>query len=276
MVRLVHVCLFFFLMLSQIFLSCVAVAENEGEYCPLSFDCGNLGNLGFPFTVPQRDRCGVLAIQGCDDKNPNVTKTLQFSNVTGPNKQQLQLQVKYIKEAYRHPIDVFVTHEGLENDLANGRCEALSYNFTLPPISPLGYLQIADNVTLYKCKRTLKVSPPKQFLNYTGCSYTDQNETIFFGSEDLEDPTSLGACSRVQLPVNRLAFSGNPFTFITAEFPIQVQVSDDCHKCLFPETGRGQCRLDGQRQLCSKSKGMQTNIRKKDKLYIHHTYHFFI
>ncbi|XP_028757876.1 LEAF RUST 10 DISEASE-RESISTANCE LOCUS RECEPTOR-LIKE PROTEIN KINASE-like 1.1 isoform X1 [Neltuma alba] len=82
---------------------------------------------------------------------------------------------------------------------------------------------------------------PKQFLDYTGCGKST-NETIFFRTQDEDDtPSSLAACPRVQVPVNMLAFSADPFTFIASEFHVNIQLSPGCGRCCFE---KGLCRLN--------------------------------
>ncbi|XP_028785978.1 LEAF RUST 10 DISEASE-RESISTANCE LOCUS RECEPTOR-LIKE PROTEIN KINASE-like 1.1 [Neltuma alba] len=81
---------------------------------------------------------------------------------------------------------------------------------------------------MYKCNSFLDHGLSKQFLNYTGCVKSN-NETIFFETQDQDDPPlSLATYSRVQLPVNKLAFSADPFTFIAPEFIVSIQLSQDC------------------------------------------------
>ncbi|XP_028757867.1 LEAF RUST 10 DISEASE-RESISTANCE LOCUS RECEPTOR-LIKE PROTEIN KINASE-like 1.1 [Neltuma alba] len=87
----------------------------------------------------------------------------------------------------------------------------------------------------------LNQSLSKQFLNYTGCAKS-KNETIFFRTQDQDEPQPLLAtCPRVQLPVNKLAFSPDPFTFIASEFPVTVQLSNDCASCV---SDKGICKLN--------------------------------
>ncbi|KAI9120226.1 hypothetical protein K1719_008874 [Acacia pycnantha] len=118
---------------------------------------------------------------------------------------------------------VSVRDKDLEKCLDKEDCEALCCYITLPPTSPLGSFQIIqDTITFYKCNISLKVSPPKRFLKYRGCDNSN-NVTIFFRTQDQDDPpSSLAECPRVQLPVNMLAFSPDPFTFIASEFSINI------------------------------------------------------
>ena len=116
-------------------------------------------------------------------------------------------------------------------------------NVTLPPSSPLGYFTINNNITLFKCNRTLQVNTPKTFLKNTSCGYD-----IFMGPPHSDDVSqgSLAACSMVQLPMNGFAVSANPFAFLTAEISVQFLPSDECMQC---HHYRGHCHLDSQRKV---------------------------
>ncbi|XP_028785813.1 uncharacterized protein LOC114741727 [Neltuma alba] len=217
------------------------------EIVHLPFDCGNLRKLSFPFTTPKH-KCGMLAIRGCEDPNPNKTKTVQFSGK--------EFQVRRFDGLHR--IRVILRDRALQNYLENDDCHALYCNITLPPSSPLGSFHILPNLTMYKCNSLHTYRVSKQFLKYTGCGKST-NETILFGKQDQDDPPlSLAICSRVQLPVNKLAFSADPFTFIASEFPVSIQLSEDCFRCF--DHNKGICHLNSTEGFyCSKFKALQAN-----------------
>ncbi|XP_028757879.1 LEAF RUST 10 DISEASE-RESISTANCE LOCUS RECEPTOR-LIKE PROTEIN KINASE-like 1.1 isoform X2 [Neltuma alba] len=77
--------------------------------------------------------------------------------------------------------------------------------------------------------------------------------------QDQDDPPPpLAACPRVQLPVNMLAFSPDPFTFIASEFRVGIQLSPGCAQCLFD---KGSCRLNSTREFyCLKGVGVGSGI----------------
>ncbi|RZB43497.1 LEAF RUST 10 DISEASE-RESISTANCE LOCUS RECEPTOR-LIKE PROTEIN KINASE-like 1.1 [Glycine soja] len=183
------------------------------EECPLWFDCGNHGRFEWPFTKVEHQDCGIWPIHGCDDDliNPNYV-LLKI----GPSSIKVQ---KF--EMQRFATIVYFTDHHLRNLLQSDSCEIFSYNITLPPSSPLGYFTINNNITLFKCNRTLQ--------------------------------GSLAACSMVQLPMNGFAVSANPFAFLTAEISVQFLPSDECMQC---HHYRGHCHLDSQRKVnCAQRKG---------------------
>ncbi|XP_028785975.1 LEAF RUST 10 DISEASE-RESISTANCE LOCUS RECEPTOR-LIKE PROTEIN KINASE-like 1.1 [Neltuma alba] len=221
--------------------------HSTSEECPRVFECGDLGNLSFPLTTQRRKNCGMLPIHGCED--PNAQKIVYFG------KKEFQVtQMGPFK-------NIIVRDARLQQSLVNDRCDALCCNITLPPSSPLGSFDIFPYAkTFYKCNISLRVSPPKQVLNYTGCRKSN-NETIFFRTQDQVDPpSSIATCPRVLLPVNMLAFSPDPFTFIASEFPVNIRLSDDCDRC--SKHNKGICLLDGKGAFyCSKFKEDQNKIR---------------
>ncbi|KHN29806.1 Putative serine/threonine-protein kinase [Glycine soja] len=207
------------------------------EECPLWFDCGNHGRFEWPFTKVEHQDCGIWPIHGCDDDliNPNYV-LLKI----GPSSIKVQ---KF--EMQRFATIVYFTDHHLRNLLQSDSCEIFSYNITLPPSSPLGYFTINNNITLFKCNRTLQVNTPKNF-------------------------GSLAACSMVQLPMNGFAVSANPFAFLTAEISVQFLPSDECMQC---HHYRGHCHLDSQRKVncaqrlrrCKRQYGLaQTQLQSRN------------
>ncbi|XP_054809118.1 LEAF RUST 10 DISEASE-RESISTANCE LOCUS RECEPTOR-LIKE PROTEIN KINASE-like 1.1 [Prosopis cineraria] len=246
MVLPVHVVFFFFFL----FLYHVLSLSSASSECPRSFYCGNLGEFWFPFTTAEHKDCGMLAIHGCEDFNS--TKTVYF--FSGKQK----FPVTYINSFHKI---VYVRDTDLQRRLENNSCDAFCCNITLPPSSPMGQFQIFLTITLYRCNNSnLQVSPPKQFLNYKGCAKS-RNETIYFRTQDQDDPSpSLAACPRVRLPASPAIFlSGDPFKFITPEFVVYIQLSNDCQRCL---DGGGLCRVNGTGEFfCSRSKVMADKRR---------------
>ncbi|XP_028757866.1 LEAF RUST 10 DISEASE-RESISTANCE LOCUS RECEPTOR-LIKE PROTEIN KINASE-like 1.1 [Neltuma alba] len=219
----------------------------SGDGCPRFCDCGNLGKLSFPLTTPERKDCGILPIHGCE--NPNAQKTVQFG--------KKMFQVTRIESGLTLA-GVVVRDAYLEKRLASNSCDVLRYNITLPPNSALGSFHILSTITMYKCDTPLNQSLSKQFLNYTGCA-KGKNETIFFRTQDQDDPPPpLATCPRVQLPVNAMAFSPDPFTFIASEFRVNIQLSPGCAQCF---SDKGSCRLNSTREFYCLKDEIETERR---------------
>ncbi|XP_028785976.1 LEAF RUST 10 DISEASE-RESISTANCE LOCUS RECEPTOR-LIKE PROTEIN KINASE-like 1.1 [Neltuma alba] len=217
---------FFFLLFAD-----HSASEDE---CPSFLDCGNLGKLEFPLTTAVHKDYGMLPIHGCED--PNAQKTIKLGKKMF---QMTRIELGLLPE-------VVVRDAYLEKRLATNSCDAFRSNITVPPNSALGSFHIWPNITMYKCNIPLNQSLSKQFLNYTGCVQS-KNETIFFRKQDqVHPPPPLATCPRVQLPVNKLAFSADPFTFIASEFRVSFQPSPGCVQCLFD---KGSYRLNSTREF---------------------------
>ncbi|KAK7357755.1 hypothetical protein VNO80_17051 [Phaseolus coccineus] len=223
-------------MFIMVFFVWVGNGNGNRADCPFWFDCGNHGKFGYPFTTVQRQDCGIWPVHGCDDQNSNsgqgVTLKIGSSWIRVRNF-EMQMLVTV----------VYFIDDHLKNLLQSDSCETFSHNISLPPSSPLGYFTINNNITLYKCNRTLQVKTPKTFLRNTSCDYD-----IFMGPphSDDESQNSLASCSMVQLPANGYAVSANPFAFLTADIPLLFHPSDECIRCL---DARSHCHLDNQRKL---------------------------
>ncbi|XP_061336774.1 LEAF RUST 10 DISEASE-RESISTANCE LOCUS RECEPTOR-LIKE PROTEIN KINASE-like 2.5 [Gastrolobium bilobum] len=227
--------LFKSLILSQLLLL-LLVSAHDGK-CPPSFECGYLGQISFPFTITQRQDCGVLAIHGCDLKDPTAPKTIQLSNTT--------------TTTTRFPIvtsvdskTITIADDVLRKNLLSKSCKTFN-NYTLPPTSPLASFYIKYNITMFRCNHSLTLTIPK-FYNYSNCS--DYNIYYYIPlntakAPGFKLPSSLAPCSTIQLPVRDQSTS-DPFDFLSPQVLIQVELSDDCHKC--HRSQRGQCQLNNE------------------------------
>ena len=213
------ICLYYFL---QIFLVLQLVSAAK---CPSSFLCGNVGKIEFPFTTTERPDCGLLAVSGCDDQNPQANKTIELRKGL------------FYDVIASYDSTIVIRDFKLHKYLGSESCEAFERNLTLPSPSPLASFIIRSNITLFRCNRSLKIHFSKPFLNYTNCS--DYN--IFYACpngfycKDIEYPSSLAECSTIQLPTKDPTDSNHPFTFLTSEIHIQAQLSSDCEKCFRQE-----------------------------------------
>src|SRR4051812_18939274 len=74
-----HRFLLFYHLILLLLLILTSKGSGHSDDCPVSFDCGNVGFIGYPFTKVGFPNCGALAIQGCDDPNKNAMKTIQLT-----------------------------------------------------------------------------------------------------------------------------------------------------------------------------------------------------
>ncbi|CAK8574030.1 unnamed protein product [Lathyrus sativus] len=229
---------FLFLLFSQLML----LANGYQEDCPASFSCGYLGNISFPFTTTQRQDCGLLPIQNCDDAMK--PKMIQFQNkgkwfVVG-NVNSLEF-----RGSSNATFSFVFRDNNLYQLLQSKSCEALRYNYTLPPTSHFLSFHIETRATLFMCNRSLHVNPPTYMHNYTNCRLYDFYYRPF-NNPDNASPTAFTACANVRLPAKDFADADDLFTFITADIPTQVNITEDCSNCHYNQRGRCQLDRDGR------------------------------
>lgn len=206
--------------------------EYQGE-CPPSFSCGYLGNISFPFTKTERQDCGFLPIPNCDDPMIQLQNQGKLFTVLGVSHSQTSPTATTVHLRDNH----------LYTLLESRNCEAFRDNYTLPPTSHFASFHIRYNVTMFRCNRTLHVSPPKYVHKYTKCHDYD-----LFYSYNITAENSLAACTKVQLPIKDVPDSGDPFTFVTADIFTEVKLTEECANCHYHH--RGQCQLDGREEFC--------------------------
>ncbi|XP_058769088.1 LEAF RUST 10 DISEASE-RESISTANCE LOCUS RECEPTOR-LIKE PROTEIN KINASE-like 2.5 [Vicia villosa] len=247
-----------FLMLSHLTVLLLLVLTIKGnghsDDCPESFDCGNLGFIGYPFTKFGLSNCGALAIQGCDDPNKNAMKTIQLT------KGGRHFQVTKIDNTWSKGNPISIIDHNFTKLLTKSACEVYNYvNITLPPPSPFGTSYIKDNITAFKCNRTQKqvTNPPSNFLKNS--SYP--NYDFYFGDSisDGESNRSFTSCLLFHLPVIGLGFalSGNPYPLLAHEITYQFQLSEECIQC--HRDTKGHCRAHNNGQIYCPGKGRSSN-----------------
>ncbi|RDY13251.1 LEAF RUST 10 DISEASE-RESISTANCE LOCUS RECEPTOR-LIKE PROTEIN KINASE-like 1.1, partial [Mucuna pruriens] len=235
----------------------VAAGNANGRHdddCPDSFDCGSMGTIFFPFTTIQHHKCGVLAIDGCDDANQTALKSVQFGS------RGKLFQVTQINSHQFWRSSISIIDPDFSNLLQNASCYAFSYNITVPPSSPFGYFNVQNNITTFKCSSQHKLNHTNEFINYTGCPFFD----FYFAppSSDHQSLLSLtSSCSIVQLPVRHDSqFFKDPFAFLTAQITFEFQFSNDCHQCNTEK--RGHCRLDSEGNFYCATRKTRVSTRK--------------
>ncbi|XP_058760796.1 LEAF RUST 10 DISEASE-RESISTANCE LOCUS RECEPTOR-LIKE PROTEIN KINASE-like 1.1 [Vicia villosa] len=249
-----------FLMLSHLTVLLLLVLTIKGnghsDDCPKSFDCGNLGFIGYPFTRVGFPNCGALAIQGCDDPNKSAMKTIQLTKGGKP------FQVTKIENSWSRGNPISIIDQNFKNLLMKNACEVYSHvNITLPPPSFFGTFYLKDNITAFKCNRTKKfvTNPPTNFFKNSSCLNFD----FYFGDSiyDGESNRSFTSCSLFHLPVIGLGFalSGNPYPLLAHEITFQFQPSEECERC-HHDTKR-HCRAHNNGQIYCPGKGSNWKLR---------------
>jgi len=234
---------FVLLLLFCKFMPLLLAAGNRGS-CPPSFQCGYLGNISFPFTITGRLDCGFLSIENCDD--PHKLEFIQLP----PNGNLFQ-----VVNVAQPPSTPTTTHfttfqirdQHLYELLQNRSCEAFRNTYTLPRISPFAAFRLLYNATLILCNHTLHVNPPTNISKSKKevCHGYDLYYKYIITNDD---KSSLAACKMVQLPIKDLPDASDPFTFVTGDVTIKVELTDQCSDCYYRQGG--QCRLDSTDKFC--------------------------
>ncbi|KAE9618731.1 hypothetical protein Lal_00047244 [Lupinus albus] len=241
---------FHFLLFSHLMLTLLAAGVENGNgngnigKCPPSFQCGHLGNITFPFTVTQHPHCGLFVIHNCDSVDPMKPKIIQLEN-----KGKRFCIISVLHNPHIPATTTLQIRDKLLYVMLQSRsCESFNHNYTLPPTFPFGSIHIQYSQALFKCNRTLHVKPPLDVHNYTNCiDYDLYYKPLLSPSYD-KSLSSLAACIMINLPIKDVADAKDPFTFITSDIIIEVQLTDKCANCYYVK--RGQCHFDRRQKFC--------------------------
>ncbi|KAF9591600.1 hypothetical protein IFM89_004829 [Coptis chinensis] len=154
---------FFFLLSHPVPHSAQESKQNRG--CHL-FSCGNLREVGFPFSNITNPECG-LSVMNCTGPQPKV----QF------HEQGKWYPVNYINYVGR---SIIIHDQDVQTQLESVRCDSLS-DFTVQ-VSPFLSINVTDTSPLFKCKRENSPIPPynffHKFLNHSRCGDYDLYFTL--------------------------------------------------------------------------------------------------
>ncbi|KAI4357783.1 hypothetical protein L6164_001709 [Bauhinia variegata] len=220
-----------FLIFSQL----VILLSAQNPNCPISFHCGDLGTIQFPFADAQHRDCGLLVIHGCDSNDPSALKYIQFDNAGE------LFQVTGVGESF-----VSVRDFHLQEKLLSRNCDAFTHNRSLDSLPLINSAIVAyrfdyENSSVIRCNRTVNASFLGSYdSKYTGCPGYD----LYLGYGGKRYPEE---CSTVQIQIQNYNNIKDPFSSAAAEITVTVQVSDDCSKCHYEK--EGQCRLDTNGQF---------------------------
>ena len=142
----------FFVLLHLVLLhSAEEERRRENPFC-LPFQCGQLGNISFPFTkIPFRSQfCGLMHVK-CDEPHPMIHLPL------GDRWSEKRYEVINISYTNTTP-HIRVKDRWLWKCLHTNKCNCLD-NFALPNSSSISFKLTTPNRTLFKCNPTLHITP---------------------------------------------------------------------------------------------------------------------
>ncbi|XP_049348889.1 LEAF RUST 10 DISEASE-RESISTANCE LOCUS RECEPTOR-LIKE PROTEIN KINASE-like 1.1 [Solanum verrucosum] len=226
------------------------VAQNQiqnNSSCVDGFECGNLGNVSFPFSVSSQPDCGLYTI-ACD-VTPNPTIHL------GENVYSVVRQRSF--DSFR------VLDHRLEELLTRNSCKTFDGSISFPNSPSVSFRINERNLTLFRCNGSLDINRSmsdhyfREYLNYTKCSgfsiYYKYPSRGRGNSSDTSEEDIPDNCSPIQLPITWNSGSNvsksSLFDLLTGNFSIQWSLSDDCSRCHYQG---GRCLTDiNNRFLCS-------------------------
>jgi len=204
-----------------------------GGNCPSLINCGDLGNISFPFTDTRHRDCGILVIHGCDDHEPGAQKTIKNNN-------------KWFDILKLEQLTITIKDDELRDFLLQRSCETFNHNYTFTVSSPLAKIsRFNHHVNVLRCNHALGAPPNNSVSNSAIC----KNETLYSmaDSDSSSSYSNLKGCSVVELPTSSdMVFADldpdDPFKHVTYEINIGIELSQNCFRCLY--ANGGQCRVD--------------------------------
>ncbi|KAF5727738.1 hypothetical protein HS088_TW22G01435 [Tripterygium wilfordii] len=192
--------------------------------CP-SFNCGNFGDIRFPFTEQDRPECGLCIVYGCDSDS-----------------QKIQLERNgslYLLENISQALNITIKDERLEKflTLQDRHCENLN-NLVFRNSSSISF-SLTPKLDLFNCNSSVSDTLHMDF-NYTGC-----HDYIYYNSINHSLPTIPPQCSLVSLPAKPSQNFGDIFSVLTATFHLKLHVSPACYSCYYRGRG-GECQINSK------------------------------
>ncbi|XP_073268099.1 LEAF RUST 10 DISEASE-RESISTANCEUS RECEPTOR-LIKE PROTEIN KINASE-like 1.1 [Populus alba] len=220
----------------------ICASKEDGwasKKCP-PFNCGKLGEFGFPFTNnTSPERCGPCVVDGCDEDSQRI---------------QLVRGGKWFElNSISQAGTISITDKDLRGHLNSNSCDSFN-NLSLPPSLPYFSILEFSNLTLFKCDPSVNFRHHLA-LNYTGC----KNFSIYY-TRNTSLPSPPPNCSILQLPVNKTKSYGDIFRLLTATFSIEVFASPFCYRC---HLQRGECKRNKGNLKCIHSSEERKKLRLK-------------
>ncbi|KAL7171136.1 hypothetical protein ACSBR2_035898 [Camellia fascicularis] len=220
--------------------------------CPKSFGCEPFHQqLSFPFSNSTYSQCGLCTVT-CGESNQ--APQIQLGN-EGPWYDVIpRYSVRPEENKSKNIYHVQIHDQILQTHLENRNCNAFT-ELKFPDSSSISFIVIYSHLPFFKCNKSSDlVSPTKDhfkgYHNYTKCK--DYNLYYKFPDDPLPSPPpDLPSCSVIHLPLNSSnmnATASHPFNLLATTFPLELLVSEDCHKCY---QGGGQCQNDNQTFHCA-------------------------
>uniref|UniRef100_M1AVS7 Receptor kinase n=1 Tax=Solanum tuberosum TaxID=4113 RepID=M1AVS7_SOLTU len=219
-------------------LQLIGIMNKEEKECArkMSFSCGNLTDLSFPFSLSTQPDCGILPFSGCDAK-------------PYPRIQLLPGGDWYYALGNPYNYTVWLVDPKLQTTLRQHKCWAFNKKFSLPD-SPYISFKILNNLNFFKCNITGSNTPNNTHKNdhfagykmYHGCKgFSIYYKLLGDDDEEVRAGNLPATCSLIRLPVRSISDPGGLFNMLSASFIVEWKLSEDCYQCHYDG---GQCQTD--------------------------------
>ncbi|KAG4974244.1 hypothetical protein JHK87_031065 [Glycine soja] len=183
------------------------------------------------------------------------------------HKNGVLFQLVRVAQLFSSPTTPFTTFQFTDKNLydllQNKSCEAFFNNYTLPfPHSfDFASFHFKYNTALFRCNRSLHVSPPTSMYHYTKCPDYD----LYYNNITTPEDASLTTYTKVLLPIKDVSDANNPFTFVTTDILTKVELTDECAACHYRRGG--QCQLDSREIFCCSNATLQQNLETSSEYF---------
>ncbi|XP_009775398.1 LEAF RUST 10 DISEASE-RESISTANCEUS RECEPTOR-LIKE PROTEIN KINASE-like 1.1 [Nicotiana sylvestris] len=226
------------------------VQNTSSSSCTKEFQCGNLGNLSFPFYKSTQIDCGLCKVDCEATPNPII-------ELDGVKYQALEKSEVFIK----------IKDTILGNLLENKSCQSFDRNLSLT-ISPSITYRFSPYLTLFKCNNSQK-RHEEVFISTRYHSYNSCESFILYYNLSMDYYPGFplpSSCSFIRLPVPSNSESKSEknglFGMLTDEVVLGWTVSDECNRCYYRG---GRCQTD---ETTNKFHCYNTKGNKKVKVIV--------
>ncbi|PHU01958.1 putative receptor-like protein kinase [Capsicum chinense] len=205
--------------------------------CPVSFSCGNLTDLSFPFSLSTQPDCGIIPISHCDAK-------------PYPRFQLLPGGDWYYATAKPNNSTIWLRDPKLHAMLRQQNCQAFNRSFSFqdsPSISfttPTLHGFLKCNSTSHNASNITekKIDHFAGYRMYNGCKgFSIYYKLSGYVDEDIRAGNLPSNCSLIRLPIDSASYDVDVFKILSHVFLVEWELSYDCYLC---HQDGGQCQTD--------------------------------
>ncbi|PHT33401.1 putative receptor-like protein kinase [Capsicum baccatum] len=205
--------------------------------CLVSFSCGNLTDLSFPFSLSTQPDCRIIPISHCDAK-------------PYPRFQLLPGGDWYYATAKPNNSTIWLRDPKIHAMLRQHNCQAFNRSFSFqdsPSISfttPTLHSFLKCNSTSHNASNITekKIDHFAGYRMYNGCKgFSIYYKLSGYVDEDIRAGNLPSNCSLIRLPIDSASYDVDVFKILSHVFLVEWELSYNCYLC---HQGGGQCQTD--------------------------------